>query len=612
MPQPVHQRPRLTDREMRRPRPRARVAVALVATAGLVLAACSSSKKAADTTAAAAATTVAAADTSAAATDTKAAAVTDTTAAAATADTTAAAAADTTAAAAASSGGSARELVIARDMDINSLDVSRSYCDTCQIVNTAVYETLMTLDVNDPNKELPRLATSWEANADNTVFTFKLNAAAKFADGSPVEAKDVKWSWERLGNLKGSASYLMTGIKSIDTPDATTVVATFSSPNSAFLPIVAASYLGVINSDVATAQGATAAADAATSDKAEPWFLKNSAGSGPYAIESYTQGDALVLKRNDAYWGPTKPVFPKITIKEVKDSASQLQQLQQGDADIAMQIAVDSLSQLDGNAKVAAKTVDSFNYVYIALSPGAVGGENLKDANVRKAIAMAIDYDGAIEALVAGKGKKQASPIPNGFLGSKDLALPTFDAAKAAALLKAAGKEAGFTLDATYPKANVYGVDFDLMMQKIQQDLKKIKIDLKLTPVEFPQWAQKIDKQGIPVTAVYFAPDHSDSSQYVQYFGEVAGSSWAGRAGGGKAGKPLDNPKETALLATALGASGDAKAKAYADLGQAMIDDAVIIPIVNPQLVLANAADITGMHYSACCNLDLGLLGLKG
>ena len=611
MPQPVHQRPRRTDRDVPRPGRRARAGLALVATAGLVLAACSSSKKAADTTTAAAGTTAAATDTTAAASpaDTTAAAATDSTASAA-AETTAAAAADTTPAAA--GGGAARQLVIARDMDINSLDVSRSYCDTCQIVNTAVYETLVTLDVNDPNKELARLATSWDANADNTVFTFKLNPAAKFADGSAVEAKDVKWSWERLGNLKGSASYLMTGIKSIDVPDATTVVATFSAPNSAFLPIVAASYLGIINSDVATAQGASAAADAATADKAEPWFLKNSAGSGPYAIESYTQGDALVLKRNDAYWGPTKPVFPKITIKEVKDSASQLQQLQQGDADIAMQIAVDSLSQLDGNNKITAKTVDSFNYVYIALSPGATGGENLKDANVRKAIAMAIDYDGAIEALVAGKGKKQASPIPNGFLGSKDLALPTFDAAKAGELLKAAGKDAGFTLDATYPKANVYGVDFDLMMQKIQQDLKKVKIDLKLTPVEFPQWAEKIDKQGIPVTAVYFAPDHSDSSQYVQYFGEVAGSSWAGRAGGGKAGKPLDNPKEAALLTAALGASGDAKAKAYTDLGQAMIDDAVIIPIVNPQLVLANAADITGMHYSACCNLDLGLLGLKG
>ena len=581
-------------RSIRRTR---RVAMTVFAASALVLGACSSDSKN-DTTAASTEASVSteadAAESSAAGTD-----------AVVSPDTVAA---DTEAPPAPSN---ARELVIARDMDTNSTDPSRAYCDTCQIFMTAIYETLITLDPADPNTQIPRLATKWEANADNTVFTFTLNPDAKFADGSAVEPKDVKWSWERLANVKGSASYLMAGFKSVDTPDATTVVVTFGAPNSAFLPIVAAGYMGIVNSDVATENGASAGADAATADKGEPWFLKNSAGSGPYALESYTQGDSLILKRNDAYWGARKPVFPRITFKQVKDSASQLQQLQQGDADIAMQLSVDSLSQLDGNDKVTTNIVDSYNYVYIALSPGAVGAEEMKDVNVRKAIGMAIDYPGAIDALVAGKGKTQASPIPNGFLGSKGLPLPTYDLATAQEMLKAAGKEGGFSLDATYPKVNVYGVDFDLMMQKVQQDLKKVKIDLKLTPVEFPQWADKINKQGIPVTAVYFAPDHSDSSQYVQYFGAIPDSSWAGRAGGGSAGKPLLNDAEVTGLAAALAASGDAKAKAYTDLGQAMIDDAVIFPIVNPQLVLAHASDITGMHYSACCNLDLALLGLK-
>jgi peptide/nickel transport system substrate-binding protein len=149
-------------------------------------------------------------------------------------------------------------------------------------------------------------------------------------------------------------------------------------------------------------------------------------------------------------------------------------------------------------------------------------------------------------------------------------------------------------------------------MQKIQQDLDKVGVQLDLTPVQFPEWIDKINSQGIPVTAVYFAPDHTDSSQYVQYFGMIPDSSWAIRAGGGDQGAPIINQDEADLLAQALAASGDAKADAYTQLGQAMIDDAIIFPIVNPQLVLATAADITGMHYSACCNLDLGLLGVSG
>ena len=505
-----------------------------------------------------------------------------------------------------------RPLVIARDMDINSLDISRSYCDTCQIFNTAVYETLITVDPADPNTLEPRLATAWEGNADNTEFTFTLDPTATFADGSPVEATDVKWTWERLANIQGPASYLMAGYESIEAPDPGTVVVTFSAPNSAFLPIVAAPYMGIINSEVAEAEGALSGTDAATGDTAEEYFLSNSAGSGPYQLDSYTQGESLILARNDNYWGPNKPVFPKVTLVQVQDSSSQLQQLQQGDVDIAMQISFDSVGQLEGDSNVSVETVDSFNYVYVAFSPGAVGGENLQDVNVRNAIRMAIDYDGAIEALVAGNGKKQASPIPNGFLGSADLPLPEYDPEAAQAALDAAGLGDGFSLDATYPEVNVYGVDFSLMMQKVQQDLSQVGVELELTPVQFPEWIDKINSQGIPVTAVYFAPDHTDSSQYVQYFGMIPDSSWAARAGGGEAGAPIINQEESDLLAEALAASGDAKAAAYTALGQAMIDDAVIFPIVNPQLVLATASDITGMHYSACCNLDLGRLGVSG
>ena len=83
------------------------------------------------------------------------------------------------------------------------------------------------------------------------------------------------------------------------------------------------------------------------------------------------------------------------------------------------------------------------------------------------------------------------------------------------------------TFDATYPTFNVYGVDFSTAMQKVQTDLKAVGITLKLNPVEISVWADKIGKDGIPVTMLYFAPDHTDSSQYVQYFGLLPGVAMA-------------------------------------------------------------------------------------
>src|SRR3954469_3076413 len=114
-----------------------------------------------------------------------------------------------------------KALVIARSMDINSLDPSRAYCDTCQIYLTAVYETLIGLD-DDNSTLVPRLATKWSSNDAQTEFTFDLNPHATFADGAPVTSGDVKFSWERLKGLAGSSSYLAGSIDSIETPDAHT------------------------------------------------------------------------------------------------------------------------------------------------------------------------------------------------------------------------------------------------------------------------------------------------------------------------------------------------------------------------------------------------------
>jgi peptide/nickel transport system substrate-binding protein len=494
----------------------------------------------------------------------------------------------------------ARELIIARDMDLTTLDPQRAYCDTCQIYLSAVYQTLVGVDPDDLSQLVPRLAESWEANADNTEFTFTLDPDATFADGSPVTAADVKFSWERLAGLEGSASYLVAGMTSVEAPDDQTVVATFEQPNSAFLSIAAAPYMTIVNAELAQENGATIDAE----DAAEQWFLSNSAGSGPFVLESYTEGDQLVLARNDAYWGEPSP-FPSVTLKQVKDATAQLQQLQQGDVDIAMQISFDSVGQLEGVEGITTELVDSYNFVYVALSAGAPGGEALADPQVREAIKKAIDYEGMLDTLVGGNGKLQASPIPNGFEGSEGLPLPEQDVEGAEALL-AEANVGDLTFNAAYPTTNVYGVDFDTMMAKVQQDLSAIGVQLELEPLEFPQWVERIQGEGIPVTAVYFAPDHVDSSQYIQYFGMIEGSAWQARSGNEV------SPEQTELFSQALASSGEERTELYNQLGQAMIDDLVILPLVNPGLVLAYASDITGVRYSACCNLELGDLGFSG
>ena len=482
-----------------------------------------------------------------------------------------------------------KALIIARSMDVNSLDPSRAYCDTCQIYLTAVYETLLGLDT-DNTTLVPRLATTWEGNDDQTEFTFELDPDATFASGKPVTSADVKFSWERLKGLAGSASYLASTIESVETPDEQTVVAKLNTSNSAFLAQTNAPYMGILEKAAAEAQGATTDPE---TDKAEEWFLANSAGSGPFALAGYTAGEELRLSRNDDYWGDGAS-FPEVVIKQTEDAVTQRQQLEQGAVDIAMQLSTDVVTDMDTDG-LSIEKVPSFNFVYLALSPGSKGGEGLTP-DVLKAIRLALDYDGLIDVTVGGAGRPQPSPIPNGFLGTEDLAEPKQDLDAAKDLLKGATLE----FDATYPTFNVYGVDFSTAMQKVQTDLKSVGINLKLNPVEISVWAEKISSDGIPVTALYFAPDHTDPSQYVQYFGLLPASQWQTWT------KVPARADEEAGLKDAFGAKDEAeRADLYGKLAQDMIDDGLIIPLVNPDLYLASSDDIKGLRYSACCNLPL-------
>jgi peptide/nickel transport system substrate-binding protein len=498
-------------------------------------------------------------------------------------------------------------LVIARHLEINSLDPHRAFCDTCQIYLSSTYQGLVSLGADNKSIE-PLLAEKWEVNGDQTVFTFHLAPNAVFSDGSPVESKDVKWSYERLKNLKADPSFMMQLVKSIDTPDPKTVVITMESPNSEFIGVLTAPYTGIVNSDVAAANGAKADADAATTDTGEAWFLANSAGSGPYVLKSYAPDDELRFARNDKFWGKA-PAIGEVVIDETAEAVSQAQMLQSGAADIAMQIDPDT-SKTINSPDVTLKTVPSYNFIYVMFMPGAEGNKVPLTKEVRQALAYALDYDGIIQFTVGGEGKPQASPIPNGFPGTSDLPMPVQDLEKAKSMLAAAGLADGFEIDLSVAQLNVYGVDLVLLMQKIQQDLARVNVKLNIQPVESAVWRQQAASPGIPFSARFYAPDYFGSAQYVQFFGMIPDSFWLTRAG--QKGKvDLLNQKETDLFKKAMAANDAERDGVYHEIALQMIEDRIIVPVVSPNLVLAYRSNIDGVRYSACCNLPLAEISRK-
>jgi peptide/nickel transport system substrate-binding protein len=319
-------------------------------------------------------------------------------------------------------------------------------------------------------------------------------------------------------------------------------------------------------------------------------------------LAGYKPDDELRFTANPHYTR-SKVGVSEVVMRHVKDAVAQAQMLESGAADIAMQIDPDTAKRLPAD-KVTATTVPSYNFLYVALSPGAKGNKVPLTKEVREAIALALDYDGIIQFTVGGAGNPQAAAIPNGFPGTAGLPLPKQDVAKAKELMAKAGHPDGFEIDAIFPNMNVYGVDLSLLAQKVQQDIAQIGVKANLMPVEFSVWRTHIRGDGIPLTVVFYAPDYYGSAQYVQYFAMIEGTPWWKRAGG-ENDPSVTNPKEADLLKQALASPESGKEALYHQIGLEMIADKIILPVVSPNLVLAHGKAVTGVRYSACCNLPI-------
>jgi peptide/nickel transport system substrate-binding protein len=503
------------------------------------------------------------------------------------------------------SSSNSQTLVIARNMDLTSTDPSNAICDTCQFVFSATYETLVGLS-NDNKTLIPRLAQSWSASAHDTAWTFKLNPAAKFSDGSPVTSADVKFSLLRLKYLKGNASYLVNTVDKITTPDPHTVVITLHGPNSEFPNAVNASYTGIINEKVAKAQGASDATNAAKTDKADTWFQSHSAGSGPYELQSFTSGSQVTMVANPNYWGTPAPI-KRIVVKQADTAAGQAQMLQDGEADIAMQIDPVTAKSLSGVSGITVKTIPSFNFFWIGMSQQI---KNLTQAplsaDIRHAIVDAIDYQGLLNTMVSGQGKLVAAPIPNGYPGAAGLPLPKRNLAEAKRLLAKAGHPNGFKLTLAYPTINAYGVDHGQLAQLLQSQLKQANINLTLRPATFSVNINDLSTNKLPMELLYWAPDYYGTAQYFNYFGLIPGSSWSQLSAASPTSSPVVNKAETSFFNQALASEAQTQRdQFFQQAGKQMIDDAVTVPLFSPNLVLAYRSNLKGIDYSACCNIKL-------
>ena len=288
-----------------------------------------------------------------------------------------------------------------------------------------------------------------------------------------MDAAAVKGSLERAITESGSAKALLD-IAKMEVGDSLTLIIVTNEP-SPILP-------GLLSGTTTTVVDAVAAA--AMGDA----FLEKPVMTGPFKVEKFQLDKELVVVRHDEYWGPS-PQLDRVKFIILSDGNSRLLALQSGDIDIADYIPSESVTVVKSAPGLEVRSAAPVSLEFMYLNHRR---EHLQDAKVRQAIAIAINREALVEAVLQGRATPAKGPFPPAVMECDQLRGHTLDIAQAKQLLAEAGYQDTdgdgilekdgkiLTLDLlTYPQRP----ELTPMAETIQASLKTvgIKVSVRVT-----------------------------------------------------------------------------------------------------------------------------------
>jgi peptide/nickel transport system substrate-binding protein len=311
----------------------------------------------------------------------------------------------------------------------------------------------------------PSLAKSWSQSEDGLVYEFVLREGAKFHNGEPVTADDVKFSYERY---RGAANKILKDhVASVETPDPTHVRFKLKQPWPDFLTFYTS---------------ATAAAwivpKAYVERVGDEGFKKAPIGAGPYKFVAFTPGLELSLEAFPAYWRK-KPSVERLILRVIPDEATRLAALKRGEVDIAYSIRGELAEELERSKGLSLKPTVIQAPFWLYFPDQWDPKSPWHDARVRRAASLAIDHKGINQALTLGYSKITGSIIPYTFEQFWQPPLPSYDPTLAKKLLAEAGHPNGFDAGEYY-----CDVSYANLAEAVLNNLQAVGIRAKLRPLE--------------------------------------------------------------------------------------------------------------------------------
>ena len=344
----------------------------------------------------------------------------------------------------------------------------------------------------------PRLAQSWTWSADSLTVTFTLDPRARWHDGAPVRAADVRLGYDIARDpASGSSTVadLSAAVDAVTVVDSLHVAAHFShrSPEqfyqfvASFVPLPS-HLLGAIPHD-----------SLATSA-----FSRAPVGSGPFRFVSWKQGERFEMAAVDTFYrGRAK--LDRVIFSVNGDPSTLAKQLFAGEADFYELLPASELATAATKKTVQLIRTPSMNYAFLQfnLHDGASTKPHpvLGDAGVRRALAMALDRRAMLQNVFEGAGRLAMGPFSSmQWSADSTLRQPRFDRTAAASLLDSLGWKIG--ADGTRAK-NGHPLAFSIIAassskprqqyaQLIQEQLRQIGVKVEVEVMDPPAIGAKV------------------------------------------------------------------------------------------------------------------------
>ena len=349
-------------------------------------------------------------------------------------------------------------------------------------IGPKVVEGLLTYDWNLAPK--PQLATAWAVSKDGLQYTFTLRKGVKWHDGKDFTSADVAFSIQTLKQVHPRGRGTFANLTEVKTPDANTAILVLSKPSPSLLTALAASESPIIPKHLYEG-----------TDIAASKYNSAPIGTGPFLFKEWVQGSHVLLERNPNYWDKPKPYLDKIVVQFISDGVARAAALESGSIDLGSSSSGIPLADVERFKKLPGIEIDTrispyvgnHQQVYFNMDTPA-----LKNIEVRRAIAQAIDVNAYNNTIWYGLGKLSATPI-GAFSRFHDASVQriAFNPKAAEAALDAAG----FKRDASGTRLKLRVLYNPFVERRtadfIRQSLARIGIDGVVESYDFATYVKK-------------------------------------------------------------------------------------------------------------------------